>query len=54
MKISFFDFDGWILQMLYYNRTDSSEGIDPAKSKNTKECIIFCDWFFNRSTNSMN
>ena len=54
MKISFFDFDGWILQMLYYNRIDSSEGIDPDKSKNIKECIICRYWFFNRSTNSMN
>ena len=54
MKISSFGFDGWILQMLYENKIDSSEGIDPAKSKNIKECIICRYWFFNRSTNSMN
>ena len=33
--------------MLYYNRTDVSEGIDPAKSNNSKKCIVYYFWFFN-------
>ena len=37
MNINFFDFDKWVLQMLYYDRTDLSEGVDPA---NRKECIV--------------
>ena len=34
--------------MLYYERIDTSEGIDPAKSNNNKECMIYHYWFFNR------
>ena len=38
MKISCFWYsDNWILQMLYHNRIDLSEGIDPNKTKNSKE-----------------
>ena len=29
-----------VLLMLYYDRIDLSEGIDVAKSNNSKECII--------------
>ena len=32
--------------MLYYDRIDRSEGIDPAKSNNSKECMIY-NCFFN-------
>ena len=31
----------------YYDRIDISEGIDPTKSKRSKECIICHYWFFN-------
>ena len=30
-----------VLYMLHYNRIDLSEGIDVAKSRDSKECIIF-------------
>ena len=33
--------------MLYYDRIDISEGIDPAKSNDNKECMICHYWFFN-------
>ena len=33
--------------MLYYDRTDISEGINVAKSNNSKECAICHYWFFN-------
>ena len=33
--------------MLYYNRTDITEGIDSTKSNKCKECIICHYWFFN-------
>ena len=33
--------------MPYYNRIYISEGIDPAKSNGSKECIICCYCFFN-------
>ena len=33
--------------MLYYERIDISEGIDPAKSNNSKKCMICHYWFFN-------
>ena len=46
-KISFFLFDEWVLQMLYYDRIDISEGIVPAKSNDSKEFICHC-WFFSR------
>ena len=32
--------------MLYYNRIDTSEGVDLAKSNNSKECMICHYWFF--------
>ena len=31
----------------YYDRIDISEGIDPTKSKRSKECMICHYWFFN-------
>ena len=34
--------------MLYYDKIDISEGIDPAKSNKSKECMIYHYWFFNR------
>ena len=33
--------------MLYYDRTDISEGINLAKSNSSKECMICHYWFFN-------
>ena len=33
--------------MLYYDRIDISKGIDPTKSNNSKECMIFHFWLFN-------
>ena len=33
--------------MLYFNRIDISQGIDLAKSNNSKECMICHYWFFN-------
>ena len=30
-----------------YDRNDQSEGIDVAKSRNSKECTIYHCWFFN-------
>ena len=33
--------------MLHYDRIDISKAIDPAKSKNSKECMICYHWFFN-------
>ena len=33
--------------MLYYDRIDISEGIDFAKSNNSKECMICHYWFLN-------
>ena len=33
--------------MLYYERIDISEGTDPTKSNNSKECMICHYWFFN-------
>ena len=35
-KISFFDFDKWVLQMLYYDKNDLGEIIDPDKSNDSK------------------
>ena len=34
--------------MLYCNRIDISEGIDFTESNNSKKCMIFHYWFFNR------
>ena len=33
--------------MLYYDRAYASEGIDPAKRNNSKECIAYTWWFIN-------
>ena len=33
--------------MLYYDRIDISEGIDPAKCNSSKECMICNDLFYN-------
>ena len=33
--------------MLYYDKIDISEGIDLAKSNNSKVCMICHYWFFN-------
>ena len=33
--------------MLCYERIDINEGIDLAKSNNSKECMIFHYWLFN-------
>ena len=33
--------------MLYYDRIDISEGIDPTKSNKSRECMICHYWFFN-------
>ena len=33
--------------MLYYDRIDITKGIDPAKSNNSKECMVCHYWFFN-------
>ena len=38
-------------KMLYYDRMDISEGIDLAKSNNSKECTICHHWFFNHGFN---
>ena len=32
--------------MLYYDRTDVSEGIDVNKTSASKECIICLYWYF--------
>ena len=36
--------------MFHYDVTDLSEGIDVAKSNNSKECRIFYYFFFNRGS----
>ena len=33
--------------MFYFDRIDLSEGIDPAKSNNRKECMVCHYWVFN-------
>ena len=33
--------------MLYYDRIDISEGIDPTKSNKSRDCMIFHCSFFN-------
>ena len=33
--------------MLYYERIDIKDGIDPAKNNSSKECMICHYWFFN-------
>ena len=33
--------------MLHYHRTDLSKGIDVAKIKSSKECMVCHYWFFN-------
>ena len=37
--------------MLYYDRTDTSKGIDLAKSNNGKEFMIYRYWFVNHGFN---
>ena len=37
--------------MLYYGRTDLSEGIDSAKSSDSKECMVCHYWIFNQGFN---
>ena len=37
--------------MLYYDRIDISEGINLAKSNNSKECMICHYWIFNHGFN---
>ena len=37
--------------MLYYDRTDISEGMDLAKSSNSKESMYYHYWFFNYGFN---
>ena len=37
--------------MLYYDRIDVSEGSDPAKPNNDKECMVCLYWFFNHGLN---
>ena len=47
MKMSFFSLDKFDLQMFYYNRINLSEGNNPVKISNSKECMV-CDYcFFN-------
>ena len=33
--------------MLYYDKIDISDGIDPTKSNKSRECMICHYWFFN-------
>ena len=40
--------------MLYYDRTDFSEGIDIIKNNNSKECIVCHYWFFKHGFNFQN
>ena len=40
-------FEDQILEMLYYKKIDTSEGIDPTKSNRSKEWMICYYWFFN-------
>ena len=35
--------------MLYYNRIDISEGVDPFKSDKSTECMICYYWLFNHA-----
>ena len=37
--------------MLYYDKIDISEGIDPAKSNNSKECMVCHYWFLIMGSN---
>ena len=39
-------FEGWILYMLYYDRIDTSKGIDPTKNNKSRECMIYLFFFF--------
>ena len=34
------------IKMLYYDRTDLSEGINVNKASKSKECNISCYWYF--------
>ena len=44
-------FEDQILQMLYYDRIDISEGIDLAKCNNSKEFLICHSWFLIMDSN---
>ena len=33
--------------MLYYDKIDMSEGIDPTKSNKSRDCVICHNWLFN-------
>ena len=44
-------FEDLILQMFYYDRIDIGEGLDLAKSNNSKECMISPYWCFNDGFN---
>ena len=41
-----FDLDKKVIQMLYRDKTDLSEGIDLAKNNSSKECIVCNSYFF--------
>ena len=41
VTIVLFESDKWVLWILYYDRTDLSEEIDPAKNNNSKKCMVF-------------
>ena len=36
----------WVIQMLQYERIDTSEGIDTNKTNASKECMLCCYWYF--------
>ena len=38
--------------MLYYDRIDISEGIDPTESNTSRKCIICLYWLFNHGFKS--
>ena len=40
--------------MLYYDRIDISEGIDPTKSNKSRECMIYQYFFFNHGSKFQN
>ena len=40
--------------MVYYDRIDISQGIDPAKRNKSKECMIRHNWFSNRGFKLLN
>ena len=50
MKVCIFDFDKWVLQVLYCNRIDWSKWIDSGKSKN-REYMVCRRWCFKHGFN---